>query len=173
MEKGTAVEQIFERRRRLHEAGVKVGFFPAVWLSRRDKGRYREDAADGARLPPDDIGMSVSYPLPGTPFHERVKPELGEQRNWQDSADLAMMYAGPFATPFYRQLHTVLHKEFRARKSLGGAAGARAIRPACARPPAPAAVVFHRGDTAPCRLGWKRLAHTTRGGERAAGRPFA
>ena len=28
---------------------------------------------------PDDIGMSVSYPLPGTKFHERVKSELTEQ----------------------------------------------------------------------------------------------
>jgi hypothetical protein len=66
---------------------------------------------------PDDIGMSVSYPLPGTKFHERVKVQLGAQQNWRDSADLAMMYAGPFATPFYRQLHRVLHLEFRARKS--------------------------------------------------------
>jgi hypothetical protein len=60
--------------------------------------------------------MSVSYPLPGTKFHERVKDELGAKQNWQDSDDLAMLYKGPFETAFYRQLHTVLHREFRARK---------------------------------------------------------
>ena len=65
---------------------------------------------------PDDIGISVSYPLPGTRFHERVAAQLGQQQNWVDSADLAMMYAGPFPTAFYRQLHTVVHKEFRARR---------------------------------------------------------
>jgi anaerobic magnesium-protoporphyrin IX monomethyl ester cyclase len=27
-----------------------------------------------------------------------------------------MMYAGPYATAFYRKLHEVLHKEYRARK---------------------------------------------------------
>ena len=27
-----------------------------------------------------------------------------------------MMYSGPFVTEFYRQLHIVLHKEFRSRK---------------------------------------------------------
>jgi anaerobic magnesium-protoporphyrin IX monomethyl ester cyclase len=27
-----------------------------------------------------------------------------------------MMYQGPFPTAFYRQLHTVVHKEFRARR---------------------------------------------------------
>jgi anaerobic magnesium-protoporphyrin IX monomethyl ester cyclase len=117
MEKGTRVEQIYESTRRLQEAGVKVGFF----LQFGYPGETRADIEKTLQMVrdcrPDDIGMSVSYPLPGTPFYERVKVELGEQRNWQDSADLAMMYAGPFATPFYRQLHVVLHKEFRARKS--------------------------------------------------------
>jgi hypothetical protein len=35
-----------------------------------------------------------------------------------DSADLAMMYQGPFTTAFYRQLHLVLHKEFRSQRGL-------------------------------------------------------
>ncbi|MCA9961156.1 MAG: hypothetical protein KC443_19080, partial [Anaerolineales bacterium] len=65
---------------------------------------------------PDDIGMSVSYPLPGTKFYENVKLQLGDKQNWDDSADLAMMYRGPFATAFYRQLHITLHKEFRTRR---------------------------------------------------------
>ena len=32
-----------------------------------------------ATAAPDDIGVSVSYPLPGTPFYERVKAQLGAQ----------------------------------------------------------------------------------------------
>ncbi|RME84549.1 MAG: radical SAM protein, partial [Caldilineae bacterium] len=59
---------------------------------------------------------SVSYPLPGTKFYARVRDQLGDRQNWQDSQDLAMLYHGPFPTAFYRQLHTVLHKEYRARK---------------------------------------------------------
>jgi anaerobic magnesium-protoporphyrin IX monomethyl ester cyclase len=46
-----------------------------------------------------------------------VEEELGTQRNWVDSADLAMMFRGPFTTGFYRQLHTVLHREFRMRRA--------------------------------------------------------
>ena len=65
---------------------------------------------------PDDIGISVSYPLPGTKFYERVKAQLGEKQNWDDSDDLAMLYHGPFTTAFYRQLHKVAHREFRLRK---------------------------------------------------------
>jgi anaerobic magnesium-protoporphyrin IX monomethyl ester cyclase len=44
--------------------------------------------------------------------------QLGSQQNWTDSADLAMLYRGLFTTAFYRQLHTVVHKEFRARQTL-------------------------------------------------------
>jgi hypothetical protein len=65
---------------------------------------------------PDDIGMSVSYPLPGTKFYETVKQELGVKQHWIDSNDLDMLYHGPFTTEFYRQLHVVLHKEFRMRR---------------------------------------------------------
>ena len=37
---------------------------------------------------PDDIGVSVSYPLPGTKFFERVQAQLGDKTNWSDSEDL-------------------------------------------------------------------------------------
>jgi anaerobic magnesium-protoporphyrin IX monomethyl ester cyclase len=66
---------------------------------------------------PDDIGISVSYPLPGTTFYERVKSQLGEKQNWVDSDDLAMLYQGPFPQVFYRVLHRVVHREFRMRRA--------------------------------------------------------
>ncbi|HWQ12070.1 MAG TPA: radical SAM protein [Roseiflexaceae bacterium] len=117
MEKGTKVEQIYEATRRLHAAGVQVGFF----LQFGYPGETRADIERTLQMVrdcrPDDIGMSVSYPLPGTPFYERVRDQLGVQQNWQDSSDLAMLYHGPFSTAFYRQLHVVLHREFRARKA--------------------------------------------------------
>lgn len=117
MEKGTRVEQIYEATRRLHGAGLQVGFF----LQFGYPGETREDIEKTLQMVrdcrPDDIGMSVSYPLPGTKFYERVKDQLGVKQNWLDSNDLAMLYEGPYTTEFYRQLHTVLHKEFRARKS--------------------------------------------------------
>lgn len=117
MEKGSKVEQIYEAARRLHAAGVQVGFF----LQFGYPGETRDDIEKTLQMvrdcAPDDIGMSVSYPLPGTTFFERVKDELGVKQNWQDSNDLAMLYNGPFSTAFYRQLHVVLHHEFRASKA--------------------------------------------------------
>jgi anaerobic magnesium-protoporphyrin IX monomethyl ester cyclase len=119
MEKGTRVEQIIEASRRLREADIRCGFF----LQFGYPGEGPEEIAATRRLVrvcgPDDIGISVSYPLPGTGFYERVRTELGEQRNWVDSEDLSMLYEGPFSTNYYRRLHRVVHKEFRLRRAAG------------------------------------------------------
>lgn len=117
MDKGTRVEQIHEAARRLKRAGIHVGFF----LQFGYPGETRADIEKTIQLvrdcDPDDIGISVSYPMPGTKFHNAVREQMGEKQNWRDSQDLAMLYQGPFSTEFYRKLHSVIHKEFRARKA--------------------------------------------------------
>src|SRR6185295_7307115 len=69
--------------------------------------------------------VSVSYPLPGTKFHDMVAAELGEKTRWQDSNDLAMMFQGTYQTPFYRKLRQVVHRELDLRKA--GAAEPEAL----------------------------------------------
>ena len=117
MDKGTRVEQIHEAARRLKAAGIRVGFF----LQFGYPGETRADIERTIQLVrdcnPDDIGISVSYPMPGTKFYDAVREQLSEKQNWQDSHDLAMLYQGPYSTEFYRKLHSVVHKEFRARKA--------------------------------------------------------
>jgi radical SAM superfamily enzyme YgiQ (UPF0313 family)/glycosyltransferase involved in cell wall biosynthesis len=117
MEKGTRVEQIAHATRLLRDAGVEVGFF----LQFGYPGETREDidrTLDMVRAcSPDDIGVSVSYPLPGTTFYQRVQAQLGRKQNWVDSNDLAMMYHATYVPDFYRALHALVHAEFRAGKS--------------------------------------------------------
>jgi anaerobic magnesium-protoporphyrin IX monomethyl ester cyclase len=117
MDKGTRIEQIREAARLLKAAGIRACFF----LQFGYPGETRADIEKTLQLvrdaDPDDIGVSVSYPMPGTKFFEAVRAQLGEKQNWQDSSDLAMLHHGTYSTAFYRQLHTVVHKEFRARKA--------------------------------------------------------
>ena len=115
MEKGTRIEQIVEAARRLRAAGIRCGFFLQFGYPGEGPGEIDATRRLVRECRPDDIGISVSYPLPGTPFYERVRAELGEQRNWIDSEDLSMLYRGPFSTEYYRRLHQVVHKEFRLR----------------------------------------------------------
>jgi anaerobic magnesium-protoporphyrin IX monomethyl ester cyclase len=55
--------------------------------------------------------VSVAYPLPGTPFYEQVRKQLGAKTHWDDSGDLALMFNGTFNTQFYRQVRDLLHEQ--------------------------------------------------------------
>jgi anaerobic magnesium-protoporphyrin IX monomethyl ester cyclase len=120
MEKGTTVDQVREATRRLKDADIEVAFF----LQFGYPGETWEDIQRTLRLvrdcEPDDVGVSVSYPLPGTPFFERVRDRIRGRSNWVDSADLAMLYDGPYPTSFYHLLHARLHAEFRLREAKRG-----------------------------------------------------
>ena len=115
MDKGDKVEDIYRAAELLHTHGIKIGFF----LQFGYPGETWDDVQLTFKMVrecmPDDIGISVSYPLPGTKFYERVKLDLGEKKNWVDSDDLAMLYHGPFPQEFYRILHGRVHHEFRLR----------------------------------------------------------
>src|SRR5437763_6510018 len=70
---------------------------------------------------PDDIGISVAYPLPGTKFHQNVLTQLGPRPNWSDSGDLAMVFQGAYSSEFYRALADALHIEVRRGRNLHAA----------------------------------------------------
>ena len=56
------------------------GIKPAFFLQFGYPGEMQEDIDQTLemvmKLMPDDIGVSVSYPLPGTKFYEKVKMDL-------------------------------------------------------------------------------------------------
>jgi len=64
---------------------------------------------------PHDIGISVSYPLPGTGFYEKVREQLKEKSNWTHSDELALMFHNTYQSLFYKQLHRYVHKNFRKK----------------------------------------------------------
>jgi anaerobic magnesium-protoporphyrin IX monomethyl ester cyclase len=111
MNKGTTVSQIVTARNRFRSAGIRVGFFIQLgYLGEQlDDILATRDLLAAAR--PDEIGVSVSYPLPGTKFHELVKAQLGDKTRWQDSNDLDMMFRGTYSSDFYRLVRNLLHDE--------------------------------------------------------------
>ena len=69
-------------------------------------------------LLPYNIGVSVSYPLPGTKFFDKVKEDLKEKTNWTDSDELQMMFTNTYQPAFYKQLHRYVHKTYRMHKDM-------------------------------------------------------
>ncbi len=115
MDKGTRVSQIVDATRRLRQAGIRACWF----LQFGYPGETFEDIRATVELVrevlPDDVGVSVSYPLPGTRFFDMVQAELGEKTHWHDSNDLAMMFQGTYQTPFYRRLRLLVHRDLELR----------------------------------------------------------
>jgi anaerobic magnesium-protoporphyrin IX monomethyl ester cyclase len=111
MNKGTTVEEIRVARDRLKSAGIRVGFF--IQLGYMDEQltdiQATRDLIDAAR--PDEIGVSVSYPLPGTKFYDLVKAQLHGKTHWQESNDLEMMFQGTYTSDFYRSIRDLLHDQ--------------------------------------------------------------
>jgi radical SAM superfamily enzyme YgiQ (UPF0313 family) len=113
MEKGTKVQEIYEARQNLKRNDIRAGFF----LQFGYPGETWEDIESTIRMvrtaKPDDVGVSVTYPLPGTKLHQLVSSELGKKANWTDSGDLSMMFRGNFSTELYRALANAIHLEVR------------------------------------------------------------
>jgi len=118
MDKGTTVEQIYESTRLLKKHGIKTCFFLQFGYSGETRAEIEKTIQMVRDLMPDDIGISVSYPLPGTKFYDRVASGMKEKHNWELSNDFEMMFAGEYSTAFYRVLHKRVHKEYRTRQLL-------------------------------------------------------
>lgn len=117
MEKGTRVEMIAEACRALRQHGIRVGLFIQFGYPGETRDDIRATIELIRQVMPEELGISVSYPLPGTKFYERVQAELGDVRHWADSDDLAMLFKGPFNTRFYRALHRWVHSDVMLRRS--------------------------------------------------------
>lgn len=117
MDKGITLDHVRGAVHRLRAAGIRVGFFLQFGYPGEGWREIEMTRQLLRELAPDEIGISVSYPLPGTGFHERVRARLGDKRNWSESADLDPLFPGAFPRDFYRTLSRTIHAEFRTRRA--------------------------------------------------------
>ncbi len=121
MDKGLRVEQIHEARENLRQHGIRACFFLQFGYPGEGWSEIEATIRMVRETRPDDIGVSVSYPLPGTKFHRNVLTQIGPRANWSDSADLAMVFRGAYPSEFYRALADALHLEVRGGNNPAGA----------------------------------------------------
>ena len=115
MDKGVAVEQVRRARENLRLHGIRACYFLQFGYPGETWADIQRTVRMVRETEPDDVGVSVSYPLPGTVFHDRVAAQLGPKRNWADSDELAMMFQGAYTTAFYRTLRDAVHLEVEVR----------------------------------------------------------
>ncbi|HEX6913864.1 MAG TPA: radical SAM protein, partial [Chitinophagaceae bacterium] len=117
MDKGTTVEQIYMSRGLLKKFNIRAAFF----LQFGYPGEQQEDIEATLKmvtdLMPDDIGISVTYPLPGTKLFNMVERQLQGKSNWQHSDELAMLFSSTYPKEYYRHLQRYVHHMYREKKN--------------------------------------------------------
>lgn len=120
MDKGISVEDIRQSTLLLKKHGIKPSFFIQFGYLGEEVEDIDKTISLINELLPEDIGVSVSYPLPGTKFYEKVKSDLVSKTNWTDSDDLDLMFKNTYSPDFYKTLHRYVHKNYRKHQALDG-----------------------------------------------------
>lgn len=118
MDKGTTVEQIHEASVLLRRNNIRTAFFLQFGYPGETATDIQATIDMVLKLMPDEVGISISYPLPGTRFYEKVKAQLNDKQNWSDSDDLDMMFKSTFNRGYYRDLHQYVHSVYRKKRGL-------------------------------------------------------
>jgi radical SAM superfamily enzyme YgiQ (UPF0313 family) len=121
MDKGLKLETVVAARERLRDANIRASFFLQFGYPGETWAELQKTIEFVRKVRPDDIGISLSYPLPGTVFYERVRMQLGVKRNWTDSDDLCIMFKAAYTTEFYKAVREALHAEVDSWNSAGEA----------------------------------------------------
>ena len=113
MDKGITVQQIRDATALIRKQGMHPSFFIQFGYLGETKEDIEMTIQMINQLLPYEIGISVSYPLPGTVFYEKVKKDMHQKTNWTDSDEMALMFRNTYQPAFYKQLHRFVHKSYR------------------------------------------------------------
>jgi anaerobic magnesium-protoporphyrin IX monomethyl ester cyclase len=117
MDKGLRVSDVVTARSRLADENIRACYFLQFGYPGETWEDIQQTIALVRNTRPDDIGISFSYPLPGTVFYDRVQEQIGAKRNWTDSDDLCVMFRAAYKDEFYMALRNALHAEVNSWKN--------------------------------------------------------
>ncbi|TQV89504.1 B12-binding domain-containing radical SAM protein [Aliikangiella coralliicola] len=116
MDKGITLSQVKNARRLLADCSIDVGFFIQLGYLGEDLLDIDSTREMLLELKPEKIGVSVSYPLPGTPFYQKVRDQMSEKSHWLESNDLDTVFQSTFSAEFYRRIREHLHQELQSEE---------------------------------------------------------
>jgi anaerobic magnesium-protoporphyrin IX monomethyl ester cyclase len=117
MQRGVKVEQVREAVSLCKQHGIQTGMF-LMWGYEGEEISDIEATVDHVKnCRPDVFFTTVSYPIKGTPYFERVASKLVTLRPWQDSTDRELMVKGRHSRRFYQYADDLLKSETAAQPS--------------------------------------------------------
>jgi anaerobic magnesium-protoporphyrin IX monomethyl ester cyclase len=116
MERGVSVEQVRRAVKLAQKHGIRVGMF-LMWGY---EGEELEDIAATVEhvkeSNPDVFFTTVSYPIKGTPYFERVKEKVHLPIEWAHATDRDYFIGGRYGKDYYRLADIWLRNEVEASR---------------------------------------------------------
>ena len=111
MQRGVTVEQVRRAVGLAKANGIQTGMF-LMWGYESEEIEDIEATVDHVKeCKPDIFFTTVSYPIKGTPYFEKIKPRLVSIRPWSESTDRDFSIAGRHSRAFYRAADELLRNE--------------------------------------------------------------
>jgi radical SAM superfamily enzyme YgiQ (UPF0313 family) len=117
MQRGVKVEQVREAVGLCKQHNIQTGMF-LMWGYEGEEISDIEATVDHVkRCRPDAFFTTVSYPIKGTPYFERVASKLVALRPWRESTDRELLVQGRHSRRFYQHADDLLKSEMAAQPS--------------------------------------------------------
>jgi radical SAM superfamily enzyme YgiQ (UPF0313 family) len=132
MQRGVKVEQVRDAVSLCKQNGIQTGMF-LMWGYEGEEISDIEATVDHVKqCRPDVFFTTVSYPIKGTPYFEKVASRLVSIRPWEASTDREIRIHGRHSATFYRHADELLKTEMAAVPDAGKILAARqGLRATC------------------------------------------
>ena len=111
MERGVTVEQVRQAVGLARSNGIQSGMFLMWGYDGEEIGDIEATVEHVKSCRPDIFFTTVSYPIKGTPYFEKVGDRLVSIRPWAQSSDRELAIFGRHSRAFYKHADTLLRSE--------------------------------------------------------------
>ncbi|MBV9223436.1 MAG: B12-binding domain-containing radical SAM protein [Acidobacteriaceae bacterium] len=125
MQRGVTVDQVRTAARLCKQSGIQIGMFLMWGYEGEDIEDIEMTVQHVKQCQPDVCFTTVSYPIKGTPYYERVSPRLIHLGEWSRSTDRDLRIQGRHSRRFYQHADDLLKSELAASPDPGRVLAAR------------------------------------------------
>jgi radical SAM superfamily enzyme YgiQ (UPF0313 family) len=111
MQRGVTVEQVQEAVASCKRNGIQTGMFLMWGYDGEEIEDIEATVTHVKKCRPDVFFTTVSYPIKGTPYFDRVAPRLVSIAGWQESTDRDFRVKGRHSRRFYQYADELLRSE--------------------------------------------------------------
>jgi radical SAM superfamily enzyme YgiQ (UPF0313 family) len=111
MQRGVTVQQVRSAVRLCKSNGIQTGMFLMWGYDGEEIEDIEQTVAHAKECQPDVCFTTVSYPIKGTPYYERVSSRLVTLGDWTQSTDRDIRIKGRHSRRFYQHADALLKSE--------------------------------------------------------------